>query len=207
MKELIRITEKDGKQAVSARELHAFLGNKKQYTDWMKDRIRKYGLVENEDYVLISLKSETKQRGGDRRSVEYILSVDCAKELAMVEGNAKGRQARQYFIECEKQLQKVYEGLPLSNQLKELKKKINALAAKMDTPELDVFTVYGFAALKRKRLYGSEAVTIGKQAVKLCKKSDMEVGKVKDSRFGWVNVYPESVLEEVFEEHFKQARF
>ena len=95
MNELIKITESYGKRAVSARELHAFLENKKQFADWIKNRIKQYDLIENEDYVLISPNSEIKKgRGGDRRSVEYALSVDCAKELAMVEGNINGKHAR-----------------------------------------------------------------------------------------------------------------
>ncbi len=37
-------------------------------------------------------------------AVEYHLTLDMAKELSMVERNKKGRQARRYFIECEKKL-------------------------------------------------------------------------------------------------------
>lgn len=102
MEELIRITEQSGKQAVSARELHVFLGNKKQFSDWIKDRIKKYGLVENQDYASYSLNSEK-----GRPFIEYALTLDTAKELAMVEGNAKGKEARQYFIACEKKLKQV----------------------------------------------------------------------------------------------------
>ena len=102
MNELIKITEQNGKQAVSARELHNFLESKKQFADWIKDRIKKYGLVENQDYNSFSLNSEK-----GRPQIEYALTLDCAKELAMVEGNAKGKQARQYFIACEKKLKQV----------------------------------------------------------------------------------------------------
>ncbi|MDR3133266.1 MAG: antA/AntB antirepressor family protein [Prevotellaceae bacterium] len=99
---LIPISEHNGKKAVSARLLHAFLENKKQFSDWIKHRIQKYDLVENVDYQSVSLIGET---GG--RSIEYALSIDCAKELAMVEGNAKGKQARQYFIACEQKLKEI----------------------------------------------------------------------------------------------------
>jgi len=46
---------------------------------------------------------EQTGRGGHNK-IEYALSIDCAKEISMVEGNEKGKQARRYFIECEKRL-------------------------------------------------------------------------------------------------------
>ncbi|NIH12185.1 MAG: AntA/AntB antirepressor [Serratia symbiotica] len=88
-----------------ARELHNFLSVGKRFASWITERISEYGFVENQDYILISQNRETKLgRGGDRRSKEYRLTLDTAKELAMVERNDKGRQVRRYFIECEKQL-------------------------------------------------------------------------------------------------------
>ncbi|HFW5272924.1 TPA: antA/AntB antirepressor family protein [Salmonella enterica subsp. enterica serovar Bullbay] len=88
----------------NARDLHDFLGVGKRFASWITERIAEYGFVENQDYILISQNWETKGRGGDRRSKDYRLTLDTAKELAMVERNDKGRQVRRYFIECEKQL-------------------------------------------------------------------------------------------------------
>ena len=102
MEELIKIEKReDGTQAVSARELHAFLEIKSKFSDWFKNRVSKYGFIENQDFASLSRNLEN---GG--REIEYALSLDTAKELAMVEGNSKGKQARQYFIEAEKQLRK-----------------------------------------------------------------------------------------------------
>lgn len=102
MNELIKITENDGKKAVSARELHEFLESKQEFANWIKNRIEKYDLVESIDFVrLTNLSSEIQGRGGQNK-VDYALSVDAAKELSMVEGNEKGKQARRYFIACEK---------------------------------------------------------------------------------------------------------
>ena len=90
-------------QACDGRELHAFLKNGKQFSDWIKQRISQYGFEENQDFSLISPKSEIKKgRGGDRRSVEYHLTLDMAKELSMVENNDQGRLARRYFIDMER---------------------------------------------------------------------------------------------------------
>ena len=89
-------------QTVNARELHAFLGSKRQFADWISERIQKYGFVENQDFVIFSQNCE-KPKGG-RPAKEFALTLDMAKELAMVERNDKGREARRYFIECEKAL-------------------------------------------------------------------------------------------------------
>ncbi len=103
MNEIIKITEQNGKRAVSARELHAFLESKQEFANWIKSRIEKYGLVENQDYEVFD--SFIKNPSGGRPLIEYALTVDAAKELSMVEGNERGKQARRYFIECEKALQ------------------------------------------------------------------------------------------------------
>ena len=100
MNELIRIEEHNGKRAVSARELHTFLESERNFTDWIKYRIQQYGFTESVDYVILSQICD-KPLGG-RPSVDYALSLDMAKELSMVEGNEKGKIARQYFIACEK---------------------------------------------------------------------------------------------------------
>lgn len=91
---------------VNARDLHAFLGAGKRFASWIAERIAEYGFIENQDYILVSPNREIKGRGGDRRSKDYHLTLDTAKELAMVERNEKGRQVRRYFIECERQLLK-----------------------------------------------------------------------------------------------------
>lgn len=92
-------------QVCDGRELHTFLKNGKQFSDWIKQRISQYGFEENQDFACFSLKSETQRKDGQRgvaRSTEYHLSLDMAKELSMVENNEQGRLARRYFIDCEK---------------------------------------------------------------------------------------------------------
>ena len=112
MKELIKIqTNEVGENCVSARELHVGLGNKRQFTDWIKQRITKYSFEENIDYIKVSLVSQNCEiktgRGGDTKSVDYIITVDMAKELCMVENNELGRKFRKYFIEAEKKLKEI----------------------------------------------------------------------------------------------------
>lgn len=86
-------------QLVNARELHEFLEVGKDFTTWVKDRIDKYGFIENQDYILTLTK--TGERGNVVRH-DYILRLSVAKEIAMVENNSKGKMVRRYFIEAEK---------------------------------------------------------------------------------------------------------
>ena len=73
-----------------------------KFADWIKNRINEYDFVENQDFISFSENLE-KPTGG-RPSQEYYITLDMAKELSMVERNDKGKQARRYFIECEKKL-------------------------------------------------------------------------------------------------------
>ena len=97
--ELLPIEENNGRRAVSARHLHAFLGSKQEFAHWIKNRIKKYGFIGNKDYEVFHNFVENPQ--GGRPSDEYALSIGMAKELSMVENTARGREARLYFIACE----------------------------------------------------------------------------------------------------------
>ena len=92
-------------QTVNARDLHVFLEVGKVFGTWINDRIQQYGFVENQDFVCFPIlgSKNLDGRGGHNRK-DYHLTLDMAKELAMVERNDKGRQARRYFIECERRL-------------------------------------------------------------------------------------------------------
>ena len=102
-------------ETVNARELHAYLESKQDFSNWINNRIKQYNFMENQDFILvlnqqnkvsnkiIENPQNPKNKGG-RPTKEYFVSVGMAKELSMVERNDKGKQARKYFIECEKKL-------------------------------------------------------------------------------------------------------
>lgn len=110
-------------QTINARELHAFLKSGQEYSHWMKARIAEYEFIEGDDFarfdeVILSTinlsdtneahlyrRNSAKARG--RRVKGYALTLDMAKELAMVERNTEGRRARRYFIDCERRLAEV----------------------------------------------------------------------------------------------------
>ena len=103
MQELIKITEQNGKSAVSARELHKFLEVQTPFTMWI-DRMFEYGFAENIDFEAINFFVNHPNSIGGTTVKDYALTLDCAKEIAMLQRSEKGKMARQYFIECEKQL-------------------------------------------------------------------------------------------------------
>lgn len=109
MNELITITKatinNEEVNAVNARELHEKLEVKTQFKDWMPRRIEEFGFEEGKDFSSILSKSH------GRPSKEYIISLDMAKELAMVENNEQGRRIRRYFIEVEKNARKFSEAV------------------------------------------------------------------------------------------------
>ncbi|MED0724034.1 antA/AntB antirepressor family protein, partial [Aneurinibacillus aneurinilyticus] len=94
--------DEQGNNLVNARELHEFLQVETRFNDWIERRIEKYGFVDGEDFHSFLSKSN-----GGRPSVEYILAIDTAKEISMVENNERGRQVRKYFIEMERRAKEV----------------------------------------------------------------------------------------------------
>lgn len=111
------------KRFVNARELHKWLKVGRVFANWIKDRIEKYDFIENIDYFKIIPHRELKRdknfdlpklanqkddkRGGDVRSIEYILTIDMAKEVAMLENNELGKKIRKYFIKTEEHFKQV----------------------------------------------------------------------------------------------------
>lgn len=96
MNQLIKITENNGNRAVSARELYNFLEVTERFSNWFERQLQ-YGFVEMQDYagckVFNALANQTLQ--------DYSLTINTAKEIAMVQRTDKGKQARQYFISME----------------------------------------------------------------------------------------------------------
>lgn len=96
MNELITVNYSSNRPTVSARELHEFLEVETPYTIWFP-RMCEYGFVEGTDFLTFLLKST-----GGRPSHDAEITIDMAKELCMLQRNEKGKQARQYFIQLEK---------------------------------------------------------------------------------------------------------
>ncbi|EKO0373047.1 antA/AntB antirepressor family protein [Campylobacter coli] len=121
--------------SANAREIFYYLNSLQDYSNWIKNRISHYDFIENQDYIIELVYTKGRPRK------EYYVTLDMAKELCMVENNEKGRQARRYFIECEKRLKNLeqekmqklafHQSLGYKSQLKQQKEhyenKIKAL--------------------------------------------------------------------------------
>ena len=105
MNELIRI---DNDNKVSGRELHEFLEVGTDYRHWI-DRMLEYGFTQGADFNMV--KNDRVQAEGNRKVKrmvdDVVMTIDMAKEICMIQRTDKGKQARQYFIECEKRLKAV----------------------------------------------------------------------------------------------------
>lgn len=125
IRDLIPIENKNGKRAVNARMLHAFLESKQDFSTWIKERIKKYGFIENQDFVTAPQIYGTAN-GGHSTRTEYALTIGMAKELSMVEHSKKGKIARQYFIQCEEMVISGKVSLPQDypSALRELADKV-----------------------------------------------------------------------------------
>ena len=134
MNELIPIQDNDGAQAVMGRDLHKFLEVKTPYDKWMP-RMVEYGFIAGQDFS--TKMSETSPAGG-RPRIDHIVSLDMAKEISMIQRSEKGKQARQYFIECERRAKEPAELSPeelMARAIKVADSTIKELEAK--TRELE----------------------------------------------------------------------
>lgn len=153
----------DKQQIVNARELHEYLGVKDVFPTWISRRINKYEFKDGEDYtVLLYLKNKyvgeqgkvdltSKTANLDTQYIkkEYAITIDMAKELAMVQNNERGKEARKYFIAVEKTFREmVTPKLPVTfaealreladvvEQIEEQKPKIKSFEQFIDSSEL-----------------------------------------------------------------------
>lgn len=208
----INIKEENGKQTVSARELHEKLDIESKFMDWF-NRMLKYGFEENVDYVAIAQKKVTAQ-GNESTFNEYYISIDMAKEICMIQRTDKGRQFRQYFIECERRLietnkkampQTYIEAVEsLLNELKknqELEEQGKLLLEQKQAAEEETARIYQvnrnfhnnlYTATDLAKMLGTSPNRIGKIANEHHLKQDPiygKLGKVQLNNGRWVEIF------------------
>ena len=169
MNELLKINYEADRITLSARELHKFLELSERFSNWF-ERMKQYGFVENQDYlgrkVFNTLAKQELQ--------DYEITLDMAKEISMIQRNEKGKQARQYFIEVEKQWNSPER--VIARGLIESKKMIENLNKQI--VEMRPKALFADAVSTSK-----ESILIG-QLAKLIKQNGYEIGQ--NRLFQWL---------------------
>ena len=125
--DLIKVTEENGEQLVSARELYEFLElDKSQWARWTKKNIEEV-FEENQEYQRLDIVSN------GNNTTEYILKLDVAKELSMLSRSEKGKEVRRYFIEVEKK----YKALKVPQSYAQALLEAGRLALELEKVELE----------------------------------------------------------------------
>lgn len=137
MNELLKIKVNDNQeQTVSGRELHMFLGIETPYTKWF-ERMLQYGFTEGKDYTdkNVSVLSEKRER--EYTQIDHIMKIDMAKELCMLARNEKGKIARQYFLEVEREWNSPEKVMARALKLADVKIKEITMFAEQQTKRLE----------------------------------------------------------------------
>lgn len=209
MKELVKVTTNENQeQVVSGRELHKRLEVKTAYKDWFP-RMCEYGFEEGKDFC--SFLSEST---GGRPSTDHILKLDMAKEIAMIQRTEIGKKIRQYFIEVEKKFRNpkpmsVAEQILAQAQLMvDMEKRVESTEKDVKRLEHNIrrnvtnnhLTVIAYANMNGISSKSYNSSRVGRKAPKICRSEELLVGKVVDSKYGYINTYPIEVLDRVFRE-------
>lgn len=221
MTELIPINKADFNGAeinsVNARELHAVLESKQDFSTWIKKRLDETDAVENVDFICFHKKMEAN----NATMIEYILSTDIAKEIAMLERNEVGKKVRRYFIEFEKMhkqkvtpptqaeilaqsaallVEQERRTAALETKTEEIRKE--QLKAKHNINRLlnndNYMTLIAFMNLHGISQKGYHIPSLGKRAKKLSDEQGAFMGAVIDPRYGRINTYSTEILKQIF---------
>ncbi len=121
--------------SVSARDLHAALGVKRDFSNWFRDQVTSLNLVEGRDFCLLALSGEQTGRGGHNRK-EYAVLADVGKKVGMATRTEKGDEVREYFLACErKALAPMSEDAMILRSMQVLQGRVERLTLKAATAE------------------------------------------------------------------------
>jgi phage anti-repressor protein len=117
--------------SVNLRDVYFWLESKQEFTTWAKSRTTDFS--EGVDYFV------DKKINKDNNmiiQIDYIVSIDVAKNAAMMERNEKGRLFRKYFLDTERKYYALLESIAekstlLEDRTKELQQERNELIARL----------------------------------------------------------------------------
>ncbi|RHR14297.1 oxidoreductase [Coprobacillus sp. AM29-13] len=172
MNELLKVNYDNERITLSARELHEFLGVSTRYNDWIK-RMVEYGFNENTDYQAITQKRVTAQ-GNETSFIDHEITLDMAKEIAMIQRSDKGKEVRQYFLELERRWNS--PEAVMNRALEYSRKQVKALME--ENKELKPKALFADAVSA-----SDESILIG-QLAKLIRQNGYEIGQ--NRLFEWM---------------------
>jgi len=182
--ELVNIEVLGGIETVNARDLHKALESGKDFSGWVKARIKNYGFIEGVDFTTIWWKST-----GGRPAIEYYVSIDMAKHISMIENTDKGREVRLWFIERDKQLSKIEQIGPEQFEFGIIPDAPN------DGSHL---SLRAFCRVRKYDYTDAELSRMGRELRVFCEERGFSVGKIDDPTYVKVRTYPIAILEDYF---------
>ena len=158
MNELIKVDYSTDRPTVSARELHGFLEVGSEFSHWFK-RMCEYGFTEGQDFSPFLTEST-----GGRPAQDAQLTIDMAKEICMLQRNDKGKQARQYFLQLERDWNSPEKVMARALQIAD--HKIHRLEAEVEANRPKVLFADAVATAKTSILIGELAKLLKQNGVK-----------------------------------------
>ncbi len=137
-----------GEKVVNGRELHKALQSRQDFSTWVKARLRECDAAEKADYEVFH--NSVENSNGGRPSIDYIIKLATAKEMAMLERNEKGKQVRRYFISVEEKYKEGQIPITTGGQIRllaqgymELEQKVDEHSNRIENLENNMTLDYG----------------------------------------------------------------
>lgn len=172
MNELLKVNYDNERITLSARELHEFLEIETPFKKWF-GRMAEYGFSQEIDYREVMDKIVQNPKGG-RPSTDYEITLDMAKEIAMIQRSDKGKEVRQYFLELERRWNS--PEAVMNRALEYSRKQVKALME--ENKELKPKALFADAVSA-----SDESILIG-QLAKLIRQNGYEIGQ--NRLFEWM---------------------
>lgn len=172
MNELLKVNYGNDRITLSARELHEFLEIETPFKKWF-GRMAEYGFSQEIDYREVMDKIVQNPKGG-RPSTDYEITLDMAKEIAMIQRSDKGKEVRQYFLELERRWNS--PEAVMNRALEYSRKQVKALME--ENKELKPKALFADAVSA-----SDESILIG-QLAKLIRQNGYEIGQ--NRLFEWM---------------------
>ena len=159
MNEIIKVNYENDRPTVLARDLHDFLEVKTAFKDWFP-RMCEYGFSEGTDFC-----SFLSESSGGRPAQDAQLTIEMAKEICMLQRNERGKQARQYFIQLEKDWNSPEKVMARALQIAD--KKIKRLETQIEEDKPKVLFAGAVETSKSSILIGELAKILKQNGVKI----------------------------------------